>query len=572
MNKLDNSLTKNTGLKHYLKNHAGTIICLILLTVIVSTITYYRLLIQIQIGPISDSLVFLSNALFLAGHGTGYYDLMFPPFLSFITSLFFRLGYVSPTTIFALDGILFIFGVVGMFFLLKTRFNNLESFLGGLLFATFPIVLIILGLGFSDLISVSFTIWAFYSLILAVKNDSKFFYLAFPFAMLAFLSRYNSALIIFPIFLYILINKDRINFKNLIIGIGASLLVIAPVLIFFYQQFGSIIYPFLNFGSTSTMVTVSTQNTDYQPNLLFYIQHFTSYVGIQGVIILIIASLGVLVYLLLKFIRKILYKKNIINGLNSENRAFKYKLIILTILLVIFVGIFGRTIYMANEALFFMIAYLFYDITKNLNHKYTDLHIMMFAWFMAFFIFHSIYVIKDSRYFVLMAPPVAYFMILALSEISNKIRYLIGERNVVFPILAVGLTFIILLSTASLLPQILQANNGSLTLNEQIDSASQWFGSFDPDYKDQNIYSELSPNFSWYLKTNVKSVPLFYDNQIFPLGTVNAVTLTQADSNAFNKYLVTNNVNYYLSVRQGLNLTSYKPIKQFGGIIIYQRK
>ncbi len=45
--------------------------------------------------------------------------------------------------------------------------------------------------------------------------------------------------------------------------------------------------------------------------------------------------------------------------------------------------------------------------------------------------------------------------------------------------------------------------------------ASQWFISYDPDYKNQNIYSDLWPNFSWYLKTNVKPVPIFKDNQTF---------------------------------------------------------
>ena len=114
-----------------------------------------------------------------------------------------------PSTIFAVDGVLFVFGVIGMFMLLKIRFNDLESFLGGLLYATFPIVLTIFRFGFSDLASVSFSIWAFYFMVLAVKKDSKFFYLAFPFAMFAFLTRYNSALLIFPIFLYLLINKDK---------------------------------------------------------------------------------------------------------------------------------------------------------------------------------------------------------------------------------------------------------------------------------------------------------------------------------------------------------------------------
>ena len=36
--------------------------------------------------------------------------------------------------------------------------------------------------------------------------------------------------------------------------------------------------------------------------------------------------------------------------------------------------------------------------------------------------------------------------------------------------------------------------------------------SYDPNYKNKNIYSDLWPNFSWYLKTNVKPVPIFKDN------------------------------------------------------------
>ncbi len=100
--------------------------------------------------------------------------------------------------------------------------------------------------------------------------------------------------------------------------------------------------------------------------------------------------------------------------------------------------------------------------------------------------------------------------------------------------------------------------------------ASQWFESYDPDYKNQNIYSDLWPNFSWYLKTNVKPVPVFKDNQTFANGAKNE-TFNQADSNQFNNYLVTNNADYYLCVREGLNLTSYTPIKQFGIVTIYKK-
>ena len=169
---------------------------------------------------------------------------------------------------------------------------------------------------------------------------------------------------------------------------------------------------------------------------------------------------------------------------------------------------------------------------------------MFFAWFMAFFIFHSIFVIKDNRYFVLMAPPVAYFMILGLSEISNKIKFKIRNRNVTFPVLAIILTSIILLSTATQIPLILQSNSDIEIPNEQMKLASQWFVNYDPDYKNKNIYSDLWPNFSWYLKTNVKKVPIFKDNQTFPNGVKN-YTFNQEDSNAFNQYLETNNADYF---------------------------
>jgi hypothetical protein len=178
--------------------------------------------------------------------------------------------------------------------------------------------------------------------------------------------------------------------------------------------------------------------------------------------------------------------------------------------------------------------------------------------------------IKDLRYFVLMAPPVAYFMILGLSEISKRINIQFKEKNIVFSVLAIILTMIMLLSTASQIPDVLNSNNDKVTTNQQMKLASEWFMIYDPNYKAQYIYSDLWPNFSWYLKTNVKMVPVFKDNQTFANG-VKDYTFNQADSNQFNNYLVTKNADYYFCVREGLNLTSYKLIKQFGNVIIYQK-
>ncbi len=519
-------------------------------------------------GPVSDSVVFLSNALVLAGQSTGYSNLLFPPIFPFIISLFFRLGYVYTNTIFVVDGGLFVFGVIGLFLLLKMKFNNLESFVGGLLYATFPIVLIILGLGLSDLASVSFSIWAFYLTVLSVRNDSKYFYLAFPFIILAFLTRYNSALIIFPILLYILFNKEKIHIKNMSLGIGLSIITILPVLLFFYEKFGSIFSPFISFGSASTVTTVSAQNPFYNPNIFFFLQYFPSFVGIQGTIIILIIILGVLLYLLYRIIKKLKHKKYKINKLNLSNRG-KITHILLFILAITFLGSFGKISYIFSELMFFVIAYFFYKLAEN-KIKHLDIHLMFLAWFMTFFIFHSIFVIKDVRYFVVMAPAVAYFMILGLNEISNQIHFKIRNMNVIFPLLAIFLTSIMLFSTASQISLILEENHDNIVFNDQIQNASEWFVNYDPNYKNKNIYSDLGPNFSWYLKTNVKSVPVFHGNQTFLTGIIN-FSFDQSDSNKFNQYLESNNANYYFSVRQGLNLTSYYPIKQFGYLIIYKK-
>jgi hypothetical protein len=162
-------------------------------------------------------------------------------------------------------------------------------------------------------------------------------------------------------------------------------------------------------------------------------------------------------------------------------------------------------------------------------------------------------------------------MILGLSGLTNKINFKIINRNSIFLLLAGILTFIMLISSISLIPNILESNHDKLIANEQMELTSQWFVNYDPNYKNENIYSDLSPNFSWYLKTNVKQVPIFKDNQTFSNGIKN-YTFNQEDSNQFNNFLTTNNADYYFCIREGLNLSSYYSIKELGYVTIYKKK
>jgi len=134
-------------------------------------------------------------------------------------------------------------------------------------------------------------------------------------------------------------------------------------------------------------------------------------------------------------------------------------------------------------------------------------------------------------------------------------------------IIALIITTIILLSTITTLPLILEMNNDLKIQNNEIILASQWFENYDPNYKNENIYSDLWPNFSWYLNTTVKQLVLPTTNQTISNG--NHVTSNQ--DVAIDNYLITNGADYYLCDIQGLNLNSFKSIKQFGNVTIYQR-
>lgn len=513
-----------------------------------------------NIGPIWDTYDFLSDALLFAGQGTGYSDLTRPPLISFLTSIFFRLEYISPAAIFIVDGLLFIFGVVGLFLLLKLRFNNIESFLGSILFATFPIVISFAGVGLSDIPSVSFSIWTIYFTILAVKRNSKFFYLSFPLMMLAFLTRYPSALLIFPLSLYILSNRKSVErVKDILIGISISLLLLTPVLIFFYNVFGNPFYSFLNFfGSSSGAATGALA---YNPDLLYFIKKLPSFIGAQGVTILIIVFCFI-VYNLIKS-RKLLHIPQI-------NRKTGIHLILLIILSFIFIGTFGKLFWAESEILFFLIGYLLYNLSKNWNIKDIDLHLLMFTWFMTFFIFHSVYVVKTERYFVTMAPALVYFLILGINNISDSIKLKIRNINVTSHLFSIILIFIVLLSLTFYLPSIQEENDNLKIMNENACLASQWLINYDPNYKTKVIYSNLWPYSGWYMKMSIGMMPIFKSGQTYYTGAKD-YSPDQQDCIETNNYLVNNSVYYYFSSLQELNLTSYKPIKQFGNIIIYKR-
>lgn len=550
-----------------LPKNLNSAVLLISLIVIISIIVYYRVKVQLEIGPMWDTYDFLSNALLFAGKSSGYSDLNRPPLLPFLTSIFFRFGEVTEATIFALDGVFEVLGVIGLYFFLKLRFSEFISFLGALLFVTFPITLLFSGAGLTDIPSVSLSIWALYFTVLAVKKNSKFFYVSFLFVVLAFLTRYVAALIIFPVLFYMLINKECfVNVKDIIIGILISFLPFLPVLLFFNYAYGNAFYSFQSFFRT-TGVKGLTSSFFYQPDVFFYIKHFFSYIGPGGFAIISIILLGVLIYCV---VGKQDIKKDFKGNLSKLSiNGGKKGISIFLILCLIFIFSFSKVQFFVSEIIFFLICVVSYHLLKKLEMQFMDLNFLFLLWFMTFFIFHSIYTIKDDRYFVTMAVPVAYFLILGFDNISSRFEYEIKNINVSI-ILTLIIILLLLASTAVYIPNITNENVLSQEKVKYTVSASNWLKEYDPDYENKIIYADYSAYFGWYLKMKVIPMPFFDKGkpQYYQPKEYNADEL----SIIYNNELKKNNVEYYLSNKQGLNLTDYKILKQFGFVTIYKRR
>lgn len=539
-------------LSEFSKKNIKSLFFILILTLLTGWITYYRIHIQIDIGPIWDTFDFLADAAYFAGQGFGYTDLTRPPILPFLTSIFFKLGYTSETVIFYVDGALFIFGVIGLYLLLKQRFNDIKSFLGSLIYSSMFTVVLYVGVGLTDIASVSFSIWTIYLTVLAVKKDSKFFYLSFPLLTLTFLTRYVSGFTLFPVFLYILISCDiRKNSKNLLIGILISFLILVPVLIFFYKVFGNPFFAFNSFFNASSQGSAFINRSEYNPDIFYYITNFASLAGIFVTTITLVIIFGIISYIALNF-RKLNIKKTY-SKIKGKN--IKFSLITVLALVFIFLGTFSKLPYLVGEIIFFLICYITYNTFKNSKLQYLDINLLFLSWFMAYFIFHSIYVIKDNRYFVTMAPAISFFLILGLSEIFSKLRFKIKNKNMPYYAISIALILIILN------PTILLGDIGikDKAQREDINSVANWLKNYDPSYENKTIYADYYwPYFSWYLKTDIKKIP------------------NQNGSTDFDKELKIRNADYFINAVFNVNLKSYVKIAEFktkyNDIIIYKKQ
>ncbi|MDR0901079.1 MAG: glycosyltransferase family 39 protein, partial [Methanobrevibacter sp.] len=168
--------------KDFLKKNSY-LIFLIIFSVTITTLSIYNNMVQEILGhSYRDIYFYLIEALRFSGVEIGGYSYVnhLSPLIPFLTSLLFRLGFVSEVSIFFVSGIFYIIGVLGVYFLLKLRFNKILSTFGAILFGGLSVTLIWTANGTIDIPSTALSIFALYFMILGVYKNQNYFYLAFP--------------------------------------------------------------------------------------------------------------------------------------------------------------------------------------------------------------------------------------------------------------------------------------------------------------------------------------------------------------------------------------------------------
>lgn len=516
-----------------INEHKKDLIAVSSLLIIVVAITLLLLNIDGKAGVyyVRDVFFYLNNALFYAGYDTGLANTRgLSPLIPMITSIFFRMGFISDFTIIAVSSSFYIFASLGMYFLLRLRFNEVLSFTGSMILATFPLVIVWITKGMLDIPGMCLSIWAVYFMILSFRKNTKFLYIAFPLIIFGFFARYTVLLMVPVMMIQFLLVDDPIgyiktNIKDIIIGIAAGGLVFAAFIgIYQYLNIG------LFFVSQGNDITNSTYNALVTPNNLFYyINNVLIYLGTSNFVpyslkpgAFIISKMewiggypSIISYILtaILFVGIVLYLKKLFSSENREilkNEDKKLKLAIFAIALIVFLITYLNVSIVTSIIIISISLLALYKILIKADMDDFNLDSIMFYWILVNFLFITYYHVKVDRYFMPILPAIAYFVILSITLILEKFKdnTHIEKIKIIAPI---GLICIILLCLG-----VFSISNAPHTFDNQMHpnfftAASEekavgaWLIEHDPDYMNKTIWADRGGDMSFNLKKQIPS-------------------------------------------------------------------
>ncbi len=566
-----------------IQEHKRDLIAISSLLAIVIVITLLLLNIDGKVGVyyVRDVFFYLNNALFYAGYDVGLVNTRgLSPLIPMITSIFFRMGFISDFTIIAVSSVFYIFAALGMYFLLRLRFNEVLSFTGSMLFSTFPLVIVWVTKGMLDIPGLCIAIWAVYFMILSFRKNTKYLYVAFPLIILGFFTRYTVLLMIPVLLIQFFLTENPIsyikdNIKDIIIGIGAGALIFAAFI-------G--IYTYLNIGifflSQGSDVASSSHNALYimDNNVFYYIKNFLIYIGAKNYIPYSLKpgaflidkmqwaggypSITSYIIALISIIGIVLYFKKLFNAKNKEiikNDNYKLRLAIFAVGLAVFFLTFMRVSIVISVIIISIALIPLYRMLSKTDMDDLTFDFIMLYWFIVNFSFITYYHINVDRYFMPVLPTIAFLAVLSFDLIFDKFKSAkhMDKIKVIAP---VGLICLILLCSG-----VFAMTNSPHTFDNQMHpnfktaaleekTVGAWLMQHDPQYMNKTIWADRGGDMSFILRMQIPSC--------------------EKESNAtnFTDEMIKENVTYFIAKDNKSIAEPYNEIYKNGEVHLYYYK
>ncbi len=480
----------------------------------------------------SDVYVYLLNALYYTGTNVHSIDNIFlSPVICFLTSLFFRVGFVDKLAIYIVTGLFAIIGNIGFYLLLKKFFNEELSLTGTILYSTFSLYLIWLANGTLDIPATGVIIWIALFTIIAVRENPKYYQYVIPLMVIGLYTRYTVILTIPAFFLfYVLENGFKIkpeDWKYIKRGIIIAAIIAAVIFLKVYTMGNG------QFEASSQMANgikgTNGELTDpaYNPDTSYYLVNFPNFISNTHTVfeanpILEYPSILSYVVITVLFV-------GIGFWLNDNKFKFEKRDIIPIAIILLGILSFTRVTSVITTLLILIGLYL---IGKNSEHKN---EMFMLIWILTNTIFFSYHIIKVNRYILPTFPPFIFFILIAINTINEHIKI---NKNII-PIALIVL-FII---QAFAFTATVEPTNKYLATEE----VSNYIIDNNPDYKNMTIGVYNIRPYSWWIGQNTMILHADVPGEIDQ-----------------------SNVNYYISQSKINNLTNFTEIKNINNLHLYK--
>ena len=508
---------------------------LIVITVFSTILTAYYINFNQNLGIYcSDVYVYLLNAIYYTGHNIhSTRNIYLSPIICFLTSILMNLGIKDANSLRIITGLFAVIGNIGLYFLLRTKFDKILSLTGVILYATFALNLTWLGNGTLDIPGVGITIWTVLFLILAVDMNPKYYRVLFPVFAIAFFTKYQIIFILPVMILYYLyrngfkIEKQdwKCIKKGILIATLLSVIILIPVIIMGAGNFE----PVDQISSGISGYHGRTSDPAYTNDAGYYLSNFLNFISsskvtfggntpyLENPTILSYLIIGILTIGSMIFIAK------------KDYEIDKGKLIPIALFLIAILT-FNRTSSVVTITISFLGLYLIGKDSKNQKG------LLMLSWILVNLIFYSYYSLKVNRYIIPVMPPLIYLILTGIELIHEKISI---NRNII-PIALIVL-FVIQGFTFCL---AFEDTNKYIAPEKMSDYLIQT----NPDYDKCEIGVYNIRPYLWYLGDNVIVI----------------------ENHAYKK-IDSSNVSYYISNAKIDKLNNYTEIKNIDNLYLYEK-